>query len=41
VLASQYELTYKRPDSSANVQAMQVGTTRPGASVHATVFAPK
>lgn len=40
-LASQYELTYKRPDSSANVQMLQVGTTRPGSKTHATYFAPK
>jgi hypothetical protein len=41
VLASQYELTYKRPATSADVQVMQVGTTRQGVKVHATFFAPK
>ena len=41
VLASEYELTYKRPDSSANVQQVLVGTTRQGLSLHASQFAPK
>jgi hypothetical protein len=40
-LASEYELTYKRPDSSGNVQMVQVGTTRPGSKTHASMFAPK
>jgi hypothetical protein len=40
-LASEYELTYKRPDSSGNVQMVQVGTTRPGSRTHASMFAPK
>jgi hypothetical protein len=40
-LASEYELIYKRPDSSANVQVLQVGTTRPGSKTHASMFAPK
>jgi hypothetical protein len=41
LLASQYELTYKRPASSAAVQGMQVGVTRMGVTLHAGVFAPK
>lgn len=40
-LASQYEVTYKRPDSSPNVQQVLVGTTRQGVKLHATMFAPK
>lgn len=40
-LASEYELTYKRPDSSGNVQMVQVGTTRPGSKTYASMFAPK
>lgn len=40
-LASEYELTYKRPDSSSTVQMVQVGTTRPGSKTHASMFAPK
>jgi VWFA-related protein len=40
-LASEYELTYKRPDSSSNVQMVQVGTTRPGSKTYASMFAPK
>jgi hypothetical protein len=41
ILASGYEVTYKRPDSSGAVQAVQVGTTRPGSKTHASLFAPK
>jgi len=38
-LTSQYELTYKRPNKSA--QVVQVGTTRLGLKLHASGFAPK
>jgi hypothetical protein len=40
-LASEYELTYKRPESSGTVQMIQVGTIRPGSKTHASMFAPK
>ncbi len=40
-LAAQYEVTFKRPDSSTNVQQIQVGTTRPGSKTHASMFAQK
>jgi VWFA-related protein len=38
-LTSQYELTYKRPNASA--QVVQVGTTRQGLKLHASGFAPQ
>jgi VWFA-related protein len=38
-LTSQYELTYKRPNKSA--QVLQVGTTRQGLELHASGFAPQ
>jgi VWFA-related protein len=38
-LTSQYEVTYKRPDKSA--QVVQVGVTRPGVKLHASGFAPQ
>jgi VWFA-related protein len=38
-LTSQYELTYKRPNKSA--QVVQVGTTRQGLKLHASGFAPQ
>ena len=38
-LTSQYEVTYKRPGSSA--QVVQVGTVRQGNTLHASGFAPK
>ena len=41
ILCSQYEVTYKRPASSAKVEAVQVGVGRPGLKVHASAFAPK
>ena len=41
ILCSQYEVTYKRPASSAKVEAVQVGVARPGLKVHASAFAPK
>ena len=37
-LTSQYEVTYKRPGSSA--QVVQVGTVRQGITLHASGFAP-
>ncbi len=42
LLMSQYEVTYKRPDSSANVKQVDVGMTRrPGLTTHASHFAPR
>jgi hypothetical protein len=38
-LTSQYEATYKRPGTKA--QAVQIGTTRAGARLHASGFAPQ
>lgn len=38
-LAAQYEITYLRPGSSA--QIVQVGIVRPGVKVHASAFAPE
>jgi len=38
-LTSQYEITYKRPGSSA--QVVQVGTLRRGLTLHASGFAPQ
>lgn len=38
-LTSQYEVTYKRPGSSA--QVVQVGTLRQGLTLHASGFAPE
>jgi len=38
-LTSQYEVTYKRPEGKA--QAVQVGVTRMGLKILATVFAPQ
>ena len=40
-LLSQYEVTYKRPDSSAKVTQVLVGVTRTGLKLHANQFAPK
>jgi hypothetical protein len=40
-LTSQYELTYKRPESAKRPLAVQVGVLRPGVRLHASGFAPK
>lgn len=41
LLAAQYEVTYKRPASSSQVNVVQVGSTRPNVKVHASAFPPK
>lgn len=40
-LTSQYELTYKRPESAKRPLAVQVGVLRQGVRLHASGFAPK
>lgn len=39
ILASQYEVTYTRPESKKPTQVVQVGTTRQGIKLHASGFA--
>lgn len=41
MLTSQYELTYKRPESAKRPLAVQVGVVRQGVKLHASGFAPK
>ena len=41
VLTSQYELTYKRPDSARSPKQVQVGVMRQGLKLHASGFAPR
>jgi VWFA-related protein len=40
-LTSQYELTYKRPDSARSAKVVQVGVRRQGLKLHASGFAPQ
>src|SRR5262245_2634929 len=40
-LTSQYEVTYKRPAGTTNVQNVQVGVARPGLKLFATVWPPQ
>lgn len=40
-LTTQYEVSYKRPASDKPAQVVQVGTTRQGVKLYASLFAPK
>ena len=41
MMTSQYEVSYKRPAGTTNVQTVQVGVARPGLKLFATVWAPQ